>query len=158
MGYGVEEEIVKKYAKKVVVLEIISLVTWIFIILYQFLFGLLFLIFGYGLAMIIAGIWNIVACVKTIKNITYFNSITTMGQVQGVANFYKMNRTSTIIFMILNFIFGGVLGGFASLYDLIIGIVLENDAQRIIAENDVIVTNNNAQYADNYVNVESTQY
>ena len=142
MEYVVEEDIVKKFSKKVVVLEIISLVSWIFIILYQFLFGLVFLIFGYGLAMIIAGIWNIVACVKTIKNINYFNSITTMGQVEGVANFYRTNRTSTIIFMILNFIFGGFLGGFASLYDLIIGIILENEAQKLVSENQVIVTNN----------------
>lgn len=61
----------------------------------------------------ISGIWNIICAVSRFKRA---NAVLTPWR--GIVNTYENELTSIIIGMVINFIFGGVIGIAGGLYDL----------------------------------------
>lgn len=86
---------------------------WTAIGIYQIVVGLMLLIFGYGLLSLILGIWNIVQSSKARKNAAYFQA-----NPVGIVSFFEAGRTSTIIGVIINLVFGAIFGVIGSVYDL----------------------------------------
>ena len=105
----------RKAAKSVITRMNISVVFWIIIAACQILGGIPLLIFGYGVSMILCGGWNIYATVSRIKTIKAFKE-----QPQLIYPYYESSLNNILIFLIINVIFGGVIGVFASLYDLLL--------------------------------------
>ncbi|MBP5261061.1 MAG: hypothetical protein J6Z43_02910 [Clostridiales bacterium] len=92
-----------------------SVVAWFIIAGFQILFGIPLTLFGYGVSMILCGGWNIYASISRIKTINAFKA-----QPQLIFPYYENSLNNMLIFLIINVIFGGVIGVFASLYDLLL--------------------------------------
>lgn len=90
-----------------------SATIWTAIGIYQIVAGVFLLIFGYGLLSIILGIWNIVQSSKARKNAEYFQR-----NPVGIVSFFEANKSSSIIRLIINLVFGAIIGVIGSIYDL----------------------------------------
>ena len=86
---------------------------WTAIGIYQIFMGIILLIFGYGVLSLILGIWNIVQSSKARKNAAYFQS-----NPVGIVSFFEAGKSSTIIGVIVNLVFGALFGVIGSIYDL----------------------------------------
>ena len=86
---------------------------WTAIGIYQIFMGIILLIFGYGVLSLILGIWNIVQSSKARKNAAYFQS-----NPVGIVSFFEAGKSSTIIGVIVNLVFGAIFGVIGSIYDL----------------------------------------
>ena len=94
-----------------------SVVVWIIIASLQILIGLPLILVGYGFSMIACGAWNIYASISRIKLINEFKE-----NPQIIYPYYaaKSCLNNTLIFLGINLLFGGVIGVFASVYDLLL--------------------------------------
>ena len=66
---------------------------------------------GYGIGMIILGIWNLVQVSKTFKNIKDFEL------EPSLMVFYYKDR-NYVLQLILNFVFGGMIGVIATVFEI----------------------------------------
>ena len=89
-----------------------SNIIWLAISIIMIIAGLP-LIFGagYGIGMIILGIWNLVQVSKTFKNIKDFE------MEPSLMVFYYKDR-NYVLQLILNFVFGGMIGVIATVFEI----------------------------------------
>ena len=90
-----------------------SCTIWTVIGIYQIVIGVFLLFFGYGLLSLILGIWNLVQSSKNRKTAAAF-----LTNPVGIVDYYESSKSSTIIGIIINLVFGAVFGVFGSLYEL----------------------------------------
>ncbi|HAW16630.1 MAG TPA: hypothetical protein DCW41_08030 [Clostridiales bacterium] len=91
-------------------------VFWIILASLQIIFGIpLILFFGYGIAMIGCGIWNIYAATRTLKNAGIFSQYPSM-----IFPFWRDSLNSILISMGINLVLGGAIGVLAGVYDLLV--------------------------------------
>lgn len=113
--------------QKIANLVTISAVIWLFIAIYQILVGLVFLIFGVGIATIACGGWNIYACVNNFKHANFVRNCSNVAQGRAIVAAYDKALTSNIIFLFVNLFLGGGLGVAGVIFDLILrSYVLKN--------------------------------
>ncbi len=93
----------------------LSVVFWFIIAGFQILAGLPLLIFGYGLSMIACGGWNIYATISRMKTINAFKA-----QPELIYPYFESGLNHMLIFLIINTLFGGFIGVFASLFDILL--------------------------------------
>ena len=89
---------------------------WLILGIYQCVIGLpLIMFFGYGLTTIGLGIWNIIQSMKKKKMAEQYYRDPT-----GIVAAMESSQTLVIVFLILNVLFGGLLGVAGAVYDLTI--------------------------------------
>ncbi len=94
----------------------ISSTIWLILGIYQCVIGLpLIMFFGYGLTTIGLGIWNIIQSMKKKKMAEQYYRDPT-----GIVAAMESSQTLVIVFLILNVLFGGLLGVAGAVYDLTI--------------------------------------
>ncbi len=96
----------------------ISAIIWLVIAIYQILVGLVFLIFGVGIATLACGGWNIYACIKNLKHADYVRKCDNPYAGAAIVNAYENSLGSNIIFLVVNLILGGGLGVIGAIFDL----------------------------------------
>ena len=92
-----------------------SAVVWIIIAGFQILLGIPLLLFGIGLSMIACGGWNIYASVTRLNTADLFKR-----EPQRIYPYYEKSLDSIVIFLVINVLFGGVIGVIGSICDLLI--------------------------------------
>lgn len=93
----------------------VSAVVWIIVAVFQILLGILLIIFGIGLSMIACGGWNIYA------SITRFNTADAFSRDPSrIYPYFSASLDNMVIFLVINVIFGGVIGIIGSICDLLL--------------------------------------
>ena len=109
---GTASALLDKFASKMK----ISSTIWLILGIYQCVIGLpLIMFFGYGLTTIGLGIWNIIQSMKKKKMAEQYYRDPT-----GIVAAMESSQTLVIVFLILNVLFGGLLGVAGAVYDLTI--------------------------------------
>lgn len=102
------------------VMVTISAIIWLLIAIYQILIGLVFLIFGVGIATIACGVWNIYACIKNFKHARYVKNCSSAFEGRQIVYSYQDSLGNTILFLVINLVLGGGLGVVGAIFDLIL--------------------------------------
>lgn len=92
-----------------------SATIWTVVGIFQVIMGVFTLFFGYGLFSLALGVWNLVQSSKQKKNALYFRT-----NPVGIVPFFEGSKTMTIVFLVLNLVFGAFFGVIGSVYDLTI--------------------------------------
>ena len=109
-----EDSATQSEATRLAVLEQTAGLIWIIIGILQILAFIPFLfLFGYGLALLFVGIWNII---QSRRRLAFTKVI--MSRAPGVVAAYKENLGMIILFIFINLFFGGVIGVIGCFYDL----------------------------------------
>ena len=90
-----------------------SATIWTLIAIYQIIAGIITLLFGYGVLVLIMGIWNAVQSSKMRKNAAHYAR-----NPYGITNAFESGKAMVIVFLFLNFFLGAFLGVIGSIYDL----------------------------------------
>jgi len=78
--------------------------------------GICQIVFGFWLITpLIIGIWNIVQTNKMKQNIDFFRKYP-----EGIVNFFASQENMCVLQLIINLVFGGIVGVIGSIYDLTI--------------------------------------
>lgn len=106
-----------KAAKTVIRRLRASAIFWFVIAGFQILIGLPLVLVGYGVSMIICGGWNIHASITRLK--------TAKSMEENPLSIYPYFSSDsfqnyTLIFLLINLFFGGIIGVSASCYDLVL--------------------------------------
>ena len=104
-----------RIARKVVFRMRLSVVFWLIIATFQILFGILLILFGYGLSMIACGGWNIYASITRIRTSNLFSRNPSL-----IYPYWESNLDRICIWLAINCLFGGIIGVLASVYDLVL--------------------------------------
>lgn len=112
-------------------LMIVSFVLWIMLVVYQFLVGLPLLLVGYGLSMLICGVWNLINCIKWFKFMSIIRKYPTYENAVATYNSFSGQIVSTWIFFGLNLVLGGGLGAIGCAYDLFLCYYAKANAEKL---------------------------
>jgi len=104
-----------RIARKVVFRMRLSVAFWLIIATFQILFGILLILFGYGLSMIACGGWNIYASISRIRTSNLFSRDPSL-----IYPYFESSLDRICIWLAVNCIFGGIIGVLASVYDLVL--------------------------------------
>jgi hypothetical protein len=91
---------------------------WTVIGILQILIGLPLLLIGYGVVLIIIGIWNLYVSSTKRKMAQQIESCNHPQTGAAIVNAFDRSLAMTVIFIFINLIFGGVIGVIGNLYDL----------------------------------------
>ncbi|MBO4241955.1 MAG: hypothetical protein J5883_01600 [Clostridiales bacterium] len=87
---------------------------WMVIAIFQIVLGIpLILVFGYGISMILCGIWNLYAVSQQYKRAKTFLKYPSM-----IYPYFRDSLNAILIMIAVNFFFGGIIGVIGGLYDL----------------------------------------
>ena len=93
----------------------VSAVVWIIIACFQILIGLPLILFGIGLSMIACGGWNIYASISRLNAADAFKKSPRL-----IYPYFERSLDRIVIVLVINVIFGGVIGVIGSICDLIL--------------------------------------
>ena len=123
-----------KYMNKIAGFMVGSVILWCCIILYQLIAGIFTIFWGYGVATLCLMIYNLIGCIRYIKNIKVIKNARTVPEVEACIYYFENQIPVCWLFMFINLIFGGVLGFAGNLYDLLLCYSVRKNKDRLLTD------------------------
>ena len=129
------ESDIRKYCKKIASRMTVSVIIWFIIITYQLIVGIFTLWYGYGLATLLLMIYNIIGCIKYIKNINAIKKMHTKMELKEFVSYFENLIPICWTFLFINLVLGGILGALGNLSDLLIAYKVKKDKDMLLNTN-----------------------
>lgn len=133
-GDNMTQNDIASFSKKVAGLMYLSTILWVLVICFQFIIGLITLIFGYGIITLAIMIYNIIAVIRYTKNIKIIKKVNTLEGALNMIKYFEDSIWVCILFMIINAVLGGVVGFIGNFYDLMLALYVKSKKKDFMIE------------------------
>ena len=131
------ENEIAKFMRKITRLMYVSFGLWIFIVVIQFVIGLVTLAVGYGFATLCLMVYNLIGCIRYMKVINSFRHFSTKPEAAAAVSYFENSIGWCWVFMFVNLVLGGIIGFVGNLYDLILAYYVKSKKAELLMPSGV---------------------